>query len=132
MDKEVELRKIFHKLRSGSIPEREILELSSNLDDSDVDWMLSIIKGLEGPHDYFSEDIELEESADKDAEVIVKGFFQFVDLVSGLIIKLGDSGISKAKAFDGGSSEYVPWVLRYCSDARFQKDIKENFPFLGI
>ncbi|MBV1909539.1 MAG: hypothetical protein KUG78_09475 [Kangiellaceae bacterium] len=132
MDKEVELKKIFQKLRSGTIPEQEILELSNKLNESDVDWMLSIIKGLKGPDDYFGEDIELEESADKEAEVIVIGFFQFVDLVSGLIIKLGDSGISKANSFDGGSSEYVPWVFRYCSDIRFQKDIKDNFPFLGI
>ncbi|TGD70617.1 hypothetical protein E4634_20945 [Mangrovimicrobium sediminis] len=132
MEKEVELKKIFQKLRAGSIPEQEILELSNKLNESDVDWILSIIKVLESPHDCFGEDIELEESADKDAEVIVKGFFQFVDLVSGLIIKLGDAGISKANSFDGGSSEYVPWVLRYCSDTRFQKDIKENFPFLGI
>jgi len=132
MNKLETLQQIFEILRSGEIPEPQILELFGSLKPEDTTWIMQYVETLGGPQDYMEDLDEYDDEDNSKAEIIVRGFFGFVDLVSLLILKLGDEAIEEAKRFENSSSYYVPWVLKYCTDQRFANGISESFPFLEI
>ena len=126
------LEQIFKLLRRGEIPEREILDFFECLGPEDVTWIMEYVETLSGPQDYMDDLDECDDNDNVKGEIIVKGFFHFIDLVSLLILKLGDDAIEEAKRFKDSSSHYVPYVLKYCIEQRFAKGISEPFPFLKI
>jgi hypothetical protein len=128
--KQEALEKIFEQLRCGEIPEPQIVELLGRMVPADTIWMMKYIESLAGPQDYMDDLDEHDDFDNAKGEVTVKGFFQFIDLVSLLILKLGDDAIAEAKRFENSSSHYAPYILRYCTDPRFAKGIREDFPFL--
>lgn len=132
MGKQETLARIFRLLRAGEVPEARILELLQHLKPGDVAWIMEYVERLQGPQGYLENRDEYDDADNAKSEIIVLGFFKFIDLVSALIIKLGDEAVEEAKRFENSSSHYVPWVLRYCTDQRFKNGISESFPFLEI
>jgi hypothetical protein len=130
--KQEALEQIFESLRRGEIPELQILELLGRMEPADTIWMMDYIESLTGPQDYMDDLDEYDDNDKAKGEIIVKGFFAFIDLVSVFILKLGDDAIEEARQFENSSSQYAPFVLRYCTDPRFSKGIYENFPFLEM
>lgn len=126
------LMHIFASLREGNILEEEIIQLCDYLELADVKWMMTYVESIREPEEYLIEIDEYDREDNAKSKVIVHGFFKFIDLVSGLIIKLGDEAIEEAKEFENSPSQYVPWVLKYCTDEGFVKAVSENFPFLKI
>ena len=92
--------------------------------------MMEYIEKLKGPEQYMDDLDEYIDADNAEMEIIVEGFFKFVDLVSALIINLGEEAIREARNFDGSHSPYVPWVLKYCVDPRFRDQVFDSFPEL--
>jgi hypothetical protein len=132
MDNLESLDQIFKSLREGNIPETQILQLYRRLNPSDAKWLMEYVVKLKGPEEYLGDMDEYDDGDNAKSEVIVEGFFKFIDLISGLIIKLGGEAIREAENFENSISPYVPWVLKYCTDQRFAKQISVSFPFLDI
>jgi hypothetical protein len=130
MDKLKKLQQIFRQLRRGEVLEQEILELTASLGPADATWIMEYVETLVGPQDYMDDLDECDENDNAKGEKIATGFFLFIDLVSLLILKLGDDAIEKAKCFENSKSHYAPYVLKYCTDPRFTKGLGQSFPFL--
>ena len=131
MGKRAALDQIFETLRAGERPEAQILELSRQLETADTTWLMEYVGELSGPDDFFEEE-DWDGSSDGGTEVKVKGFFDFIDLVSALVLGMGGDAVAEAKRFDGRQSHYTEWVIKYCTDDRFVKQLRQNFPFLCI
>ena len=127
MNKQELLDSIFSDFRSGRLPEGKILTLSSLLDTKDVPWLMDYVESLNGPEDYFT---ETNKATHKTQEIIVEGFFKFVDLISLLILQMGDSVHSQLASYANRRAGYVPWVIKYVSDERFHTNLRHQFPFL--
>lgn len=129
---QIELTHIFERLRSGQMPEAEILRLVDNLKPGDTTQIMDYVEGLSGPEEFMDDIDEYNDADNARSEVIVRGFFLFIDLVSALILKLGDDAITEAQRYENSPGHYVQWVIKYCTDERFAKGIKENFEFMKI
>ena len=132
MTKQKSLAAIFKRLRDGEMPEQEIISLSQEIAVSDVEWMMASVAQLTGPHDFMDDLNEYDDNDNAKSAVIAKGFFLYIDLISALIMKLGDEAVTQAKCLETSNNHYVPWIIKYCTDQRFAKGIKENFSFLEI
>lgn len=130
--KQQALDNIFTALRNGNMPEADIIALSKDLEVADVDWIMMYVEPLGGPQD-FMDDLDEHNAVDNNrSSVIARGFFQFIDIVSVLIRGLGEPGISAARGYEDRDSHYIPWVIRYCSDDRFLKELRKSVPFLDL
>ena len=114
------------------MPQENILALSQEIDTADVAWLIDYVACLTGPDDFMDNIDEYDAADNARSEVIAKGFFLLIDLVSALILTLGDHAIEEAQRFEKRQAHYVPWVIKYCTDKRFTKEIRTNFPFLTI
>lgn len=114
------------------MPKDDILGLLERLTPEDTRWMMQQVESLQGPQDYMDDLDEFNRNDNAKSKVIVWGFFKYIDLISGLILKLGNIAIEEALQFEQSQSHYVPWVLKYCCDSRFIKGIRESLPFLEL
>jgi hypothetical protein len=130
--KQESLESIFGQLRSGEMPENEILALAQEIGISDVKWMMERIERLNGPEDFMDDINEFDDADNARSVFIAEGFYLFVDLVSAMILMLGDIAIAEARKIEGSSAHYVSWVIKFCTDKRFTNGLRENFPFLDI
>ena len=123
------LEEIFRRLRSGETPNNEILALRSSLSADDTGWLMQRVAALTGPYEFMQDIDETDADDNRRSELIADGYFKFIDLVSCLIMDMGEDAIATAQRFEG-SGHYVPWVQRYCTDARFAEEVRRHFPFL--
>ena len=129
-DKEA-LDKLLADFLQGKVIDEDILAFSNALEIENIDNLMRHVEQIGEPHDYMDDLNEYIESDNIKSEVIARGFFDYVDLIAALILVRGEKGIDRALAFPG-QGEYGIWVRKYVSDARFQKDIRNKFSFLGI
>ncbi len=119
MTAEMLLDSLFDEFISGNIPEAQIVELARQIDVSHIELLMKKVDSIGDPLDYCD---------DEESHAPVQGFFLFIDLVSALIISLGDAGQQALEKYAGSSSRYVPWVVKYVSDERFHAQIRNQFP----
>ena len=120
MEKQELLNTIFNQLISGVTPLGDIQLLSREIIDEDVVWMLEKIESLNDPSIYFT-------GTSQGDENVVSGFFLFVDLVSALIISIGESAKNKLDPYRDSNATYTPWVLKYVLDQRFHDELQRKF-----
>ncbi len=117
-DKQDSLEAIFTELRSGKLPQDDIVALRDVLTPDDTDWMMQRVAALTSPYEYMQDVDETDADDNARSAVITDGYFKFIDLVSCYILGMGSEAIARARAFEQSDAHYVPWVLRYCSNAR--------------
>jgi hypothetical protein len=120
MDKQEVLANIFKQLLSGNIPLIEIQHLASAISEKDITWMMEQIEFLNDPSDNFT-------GKEKGDETAVSGFFLFIDLVSVLIISVGEKARLKLHIYRNSSNMYTPWVHKYVLDTRFHEELLKKF-----
>ncbi len=130
-DKQDSLEAIFKELRSGAMPQDDIVALRDALTPADTDWLMQRIEALTSPYQYMQDIDEADADDNARSTVITDGFFKFIDLVSCYILGMGGDAIARARTFGQSNAHYVPWVLRYCADPRFAGELRKHFPFLG-
>ena len=97
--KRILLEEISELLRKGEMPEDKITSLASELNIDDVTWLMGLVASLNGPQDFMNDIDEYDAADNARSEIITKGFFLFVDLISALIRKLGDPALAQAERF---------------------------------
>ena len=113
-----------------------MLELADSLAAGDAKQVLSFVDEIGDPHDLM--DALADDKADEAGsgfteEAITHGFFQFIDFISALFLRLGPSSIEVAQRHrDTSTGQYVAWVVRFCIDERFANDIRSRFAFLDV
>ena len=130
MNKQAALEAIFRKLRAGDMPEADIRALQAALTVSDTTWLMEHVESLAGPQAFMDELDEYDDNDNATSAVIADGFFKHIDMISALIMSMGDEAIAITRQFEHSQSHYAPWVIRYCSDSRFASGVKEHFAYL--
>lgn len=97
-------------------------DLKSVISINHLDILAKKLNSLEDPSEYFNVGFN--------DNKIVDGFFLYIDLLSALIIYLGEEAINNFSLYADKNSRYFPWVLKYISDQRFYPELINKFPLL--
>jgi hypothetical protein len=114
-----QIDEIFVAYLSRKGAKKKIAALVPILDATHVDLLLRKVESIGDPSDYAN---ELETS------VPVHQFFAFVDLMSALILLIGDEAVEQTLARENAKSQYLPWVKKFVSDERFRSQVMEQIP----
>ena len=114
-----QIDQIFVDYLSRKGTKRKIAALVQTLDASHVGLLLSKVESIGDPMDYAN---EAETSAP------IQQFFAFVDLISALILLVGDEAVAQTMARECGKSQYLPWVKKFVSDERFHGQVMQQIP----
>lgn len=114
-----QIDEIFVAYLSRKGAKKKIAELVQSLDVTHVDLLLGKVESIGDPSDYTN---ELETS------VPVQQFFAFIDLISALILLIGEEAVAQALARESAKSQYLPWVKKFISDDRFRSQVMAQLP----
>ncbi len=118
MNLNVILDSAFEQFISNRVSDDLLRSLKSSVTSADVDTLIGKVASLDDPSAYCKNDLDSDTPA---------GFFLFLDFISALIINLGDSAMLKVNKYSNSKHHFVPWVVKYVSDERFQNEIISKF-----
>lgn len=118
-----QIDEIFVAYLSRKAAKKKIAALVQSLDATHVDLLLRKVESIGDPSDYTN---KLETS------VPVQQFFAFIDLVSALILVVGEEAVAQTLARENAKSQYLPWVKKFVSDERFRSQVMTQLPASAV
>lgn len=113
------LDEVFEDFLDGSIVRAKTARLAQLASVATVDVLARKLVAIGDVQDYVD---------DQETFVPAQDFFQFVDLVSALVLALGPAGVAAFQASADPASPYSAWVSKYVSDDRFHDELRASFP----
>jgi len=113
------LDEVFTDFLDGKVPRAKTAELGVRVRLDDVDILLDKLASIGDVHDYVD---------DQETSVPAQEFFLFLDLISSLLILLGEPGCERLRSTPEARSPYVAWVKKYVTDDRFHDELRSSFP----
>lgn len=120
-DSDVErlLDEVFEDFLSGRVLREKTARLGALVRVDDFDTLMEKLESIGDVHDYVD---------DQETFVPAQEFFLFVDLISSLLLLLGEPAAQRLRSIPETRGPYVASVRKYVDDDRFHDGLRSSFP----